>query len=482
MEKTKILFASSEAAPFAKTGGLADVASSLPNALNKSGVDTRLVLPKYKCIPMEYTAAMQYVGFIYVDLGWRHQFCGIFRLVLGGRTAYFIDNEYYFKRDGLYGYPDEAERFTFFCKALLQMLPLVDFKPDVIHCNDWQTGIVSLLLKAGFMRDYFNYGVKTVFTIHNLRYQGIFPKQVLHDLIGLSWEYFQKDGVEFYDQVNFMKAGLVYSDIITTVSKSYAEEIKQDFFGEHLNDLLNKRSDSLYGILNGIDPEENDPSKDKRLFAAFDSENPDGKLANKTGLQNQLGLDKNAEIPLIGIISRLADQKGFDLIAQIFGDLISENLQLVVLGVGERKYEEMFRAAAAANPGKVSANIRYDDTLAQRIYAGSDMFLMPSLFEPCGLCQLFSLSYGSVPIVRETGGLKDTIKAWNEFTGEGNGFSFTNYNAHDMLYTIRRALDFYRQKDVWPNIVKNCMKQDFSWNKSAVEYMELYCKLVGRVC
>jgi starch synthase len=482
MEKTKILFASSEAAPFAKTGGLADVANSLPNALGKLNADIRLVLPKYKCIPMEYTEAMRYIGYIYVDLGWRHQFCGVFSLTLGDRIVYFIDNEYYFKRDCIYGYPDEAERFTFYCKALLQMLPLVDFKPDVIHCNDWQTGLVSLLLKAGFMKGFLNDGAKTIFTIHNLRYQGIFPKEVLQELIGLGWEYFTRDGVEFYDQVNFMKAGLFYSDIITTVSRTYAEEIKQDFYGENLNELLKRRSGSLYGILNGIDPEENDPSRDKRLFAAFDPINLEGKLTNKTGLQNQLGLDQNADTPLIGIISRLVDQKGFDLIAHVLDELLSENLQLVVLGTGERRYEEMFRAAAARNPGRVSANIRFDDTLAQRIYAGSDMFLMPSLFEPCGLGQLFSLRYGSVPIVRETGGLCDTIKAWNEFTGEGNGFTFANYNAHDMLYTIRRALGFYRQKEVWTSIVRNCMRQDFSWDRSAAEYMELYCRLLGRTC
>lgn len=478
METTKILFASSEAAPFAKTGGLADVASSLPAALGKLGADIRLVIPKYKCIPIEYTDAMEYIGYTYVDLGWRHQFCGIFRLILGNLTVYFIDNEYYFKRDSLYSHTDEAERFIFFCKALLQMLPVIDFKPDIIHCNDWQTGIVSLLLKSGFMKDYLGNRVKTLFTIHNLKYQGVFPKEVLHDLIGLGWEYFNKDSIEFYDQVNFMKAGLQYSDIITTVSRAYAEEIKHDFFGENLNDILTRRSDSLYGILNGIDPEDNDPANDKRLFVPFDSENLSGKLINKTSLQSQLGLAQNTHTPLIGIVSRLVDQKGFDLITHVLDELLLEDIQLVILGTGERRYEEMFRYTAARFPGKVSANIRYDDTLAQRIYAGSDMFLMPSLFEPCGLGQLFALRYGSVPIVRETGGLSDTIKPYNEKTGEGNGFTFANYNSHDMLFTIRRALSLYRQKDVWSVIIRSCMKQDFSWDSSAVQYMELYDKLL----
>lgn len=474
MEKTKILFASAEAAPFAKTGGLADVAGSLPAALDRLGADVRLVLPKYKYIPMEYTEAMRYLGYTYVDLGWRHQFCGIFSLTLGDRVVYFIDNEYYFKRDNLYGYPDEAERYTFFCKALLQMLPLTGFRPDVIHCNDWQTGIVSLLLDSGFMGGYLGPDVQCVFTIHNLRYQGVFPKQVLSEIIGLGWEYFHRDGVEFFDRINFMKAGIVYSDIITTVSRSYAEEIKQAYYGEQLNELLTRRSGSLYGILNGIDPIENDPSNDRRLFAPYDAENPEGKLINKTGLQRQLGLPQNADTPLIGVISRLVDQKGFDLIAHILDELLWEDVQLVVLGTGERRYEEMFLHAAARYPGKVSANIRFDETLAQRIYAGSDMFLMPSLFEPCGLGQLIALRYGSVPVVRETGGLRDTVRAWDEFYHTGNGFTFANYNSHDMLYTLRRALGFYKNKDVWAGIVKNCMKEDFSWNRSAMDYMELY--------
>lgn len=474
MEKTKILFASAEASPFAKTGGLADVAGSLPAALGRLGADVRLVLPKYMDIPLEYTEAMEYLGYIYVDLGWRHQFCGIFSLVVGERIAYFIDNEYYFKRDNLYGYPDEAERYTFFCKALLQMLPLTGFQPDVIHCNDWHTGIVSLLLNSGFMREYLGKDVKSVFTIHNLRYQGVFPKQVFSELIGLNWGYFHRDGVEFYDGINFMKAGIVYSDTITTVSRSYAEEIKQPYYGEQLNELLERRSENLYGILNGIDPAENDPSNDRRLFAPYDAENPEGKLVNKACLQKQLRLPQNAGVPLIGVISRLVDQKGFDLIAHVLDELLSEDIQLVVLGTGERRYEEMFRHAAARYPGKVSANIRFDGTLAQRIYAGSDMFLMPSLFEPCGLGQLLALRYGSVPVVRETGGLRDTVRTWNEFDKTGNGFTFANYNAHDMLYTIKRALGFYRKKAVWAEIVRSCMKEDFSWNRSAMEYMELY--------
>lgn len=479
MQNLSILFTSSEAAPFVKTGGLADVAGSLPIALKKLGHDIRLVIPKYKGIPQEYVNNMQNLGYIYVDLGWRHQYCGVLKLVHNDLTVYFLDNEYYFNRDNLYGYDDEAERYAFFCKAILQMLPLIGFKPDIIHCNDWQTGMVSLLLKALYHQlDHYK-DIKTLHTIHNLKYQGVFPKAVLSDLLGIGWEYFHPEGVEFYGNINFMKAGIVYSDMISTVSKTYAEEIKQDFYGENLNNLLMGRSDSLFGIVNGIDFEENDPATDKRLFANYDAQHPEGKYVNKRELQRSLGLPQRDDVPVIGIISRLVDQKGFDLIACVFEELLFENLQLVVLGTGEQRYENFFRNASARYPDKVSANIKYDATLAQRIYAGSDMFLMPSLFEPCGIGQLLSLRYGSVPIVRETGGLNDTIKSFNEFTCEGNGFSFSNYNAHDMLYTVRRALDIYSMREKWVNLVKDCMQQDFSWSKSAMEYSELYYRIIG---
>lgn len=478
MENMRILFASSEAVPFAKTGGLADVAGSLPKAVKKLGHDIRLIIPKYKCIPEIYIKNADYVGYTYVDMGWRHQYCGILKTVVNGLIVYLLDNEFYFYRDGLYGYPDECEQFTFFNKALLQALPIIGFKPDIIHCNDWQTGIVSLLLNAHYRHLNFFSSIKTLYTIHNLKYQGIFPKEVLNELLGVGWEYFKPDGIEFFDCVNFMKAGLVYSDAISSVSRTYVEEIKYDFFGENLNQLIRKRSDSLYGIVNGIDFEENNPATDKRLYANYDSENLAGKKKNKEELQRELGLPQKKNVPVIGIISRLVDQKGFDLIACVLEELLKEDLQIVVLGTGDYRYEEMFKSIAHRYSKKVSANIRYDGTLAQRIYAGSDMFLMPSLFEPCGLGQLFSLRYGSVPIVRETGGLNDTIKSYNEETGDGNGFSFKNYNAHDMLYTIRRALKFYKNVDIWNKIVKRCMQQDFSWDKSACEYVDVYDKLI----
>ncbi|MDD3438552.1 MAG: glycogen synthase GlgA [Clostridiaceae bacterium] len=478
MDSINVLFAASEAVPFAKTGGLADVAGTLPRELVKLGADVRLIIPKYKSIPRNFVEAMEYIGYVYVDLAWRHQYCAVLKLEYQGVITYFIDNEYYFNRDCLYGHFDEAEQFAFFSRAVLKVLPLIDFKPDIIHCNDWQTGVVSAFLKAGFGHIGFLKDIKTVYTIHNLKYQGMFPKEVLGDILGLSWDYFNPEGLELHDCVNYMKAGIAYSDIVTTVSKTYAEEIKTDFFGENLNGILTKRSESIFGILNGIDYLENDPETDTRIYKSFNAEDLEGKYENKKMLQESLGLPQREEVPVIGVVSRLVGQKGFDLIAHVLDEMLKMDIQLVVLGTGDSNYENMFRNAAERYPGKVSANIKYDGVLAQRIYAGSDMFLMPSLYEPCGLSQIFSLRYGTVPIVRETGGLKDTVMPYNEFTGEGTGFSFANYNAHEMQDTVKRAISFYKNKDIWEKIVKSGMKQDFSWSKSAKEYMELYEKMV----
>ena len=478
MDSINVLFAASEAVPFAKTGGLADVAGTLPRELVKLGADVRLIIPKYKSIPRNFVEAMEYIGYVYVDLAWRHQYCAVLKLEYQGVITYFIDNEYYFNRDCLYGHFDEAEQFAFFSRAVLKVLPLIDFKPDIIHCNDWQTGVVSAFLKAGFGHIGFLKDIKTVYTIHNLKYQGMFPKEVLGDILGLSWDYFNPEGLELHDCVNYMKAGIAYSDIVTTVSKTYAEEIKTDFFGENLNGILTKRSESIFGILNGIDYLENDPETDTRIYKSFNAEDLEGKYENKKMLQESLGLPQREEVPVIGVVSRLVGQKGFDLIAHVLDEMLQMDIQLVVLGTGDSNYENMFRNAAERYPGKVSANIKYDGVLAQRIYAGSDMFLMPSLYEPCGLSQIFSLRYGTVPIVRETGGLKDTVMPYNEFTGEGTGFSFANYNAHEMQDTVKRAISFYKNKDIWEKIVKSGMKQDFSWSKSAKEYMELYEKMV----
>lgn len=477
MKKRTILFASSEVEPFAKTGGLADVSSSLPKALARLGHNMVVVMPKYKNISPEYLEKSEFMGNIYVSILWKKEFCGIHRLLKDGVTYYFLDNEYYFKRDGLYGYPDEAERFSFFCKAVIEILPFLDLKPHIIHCNDWQTGPLSLLLRANYQHLDFYKGIRTVFTIHNLKYQGVFPKETLDGVLGLSWDYFNSEGIEFFGQVNFLKAGLVYSNIITTVSKTYAEEIKTDFYGENLNSVLNRRSSDLYGILNGIDMEENNPSTDTKIFHNYSSQNLDGKLNNKHMLQKTCGLQERNDIPLIGMITRLVDQKGMDILDYVMDEMLSMDLQFIVLGAGEKKYEDMLRYYKSKYPWKISVNLKYDPWLAQRIYAGSDMFLMPSLFEPCGLSQMFSLRYGTIPIVRETGGLKDTITPYNEITGQGNGFTFSRYNAHDMLFAIKQAVHFYYHQATWKHLVQNGMTLDFSWDKSAKEYENLYGKL-----
>ncbi|HEX2926040.1 MAG TPA: glycogen synthase GlgA [Ruminiclostridium sp.] len=481
MNNINILFASSEVIPFAKTGGLGDVAGSLPKALAKLGADIRVVMPKYGIIPEQYKSQMEYLGYIYADVSWRHQYCGIFRLVYEGITYYFLDNEYYFNRSELYGAYDEAEQFTFFSKALLEILPSIGFKPDIIHCNDWQTGVVGLLLEAAYENNPFYKNIKTVFTIHNLKYQGIFPKEVLPELLGLDWKYFTPEGLEFHGNINFLKAGLVYSDSISTVSPTYSNEIKNDFYGEGLNNVLISRSSDLYGILNGIDYEKNNPQNDSRLYAPYSADSISPKYENKRMLQQDLGLPVRSEVPVIGIISRLTPQKGFDLIERVLDEILQMDIQLVVLGKGDEHYRYVFEDAAFRHRDKVSANITFSDTLAQRIYAASDMFLMPSLFEPCGLGQIFSFRYGAVPIVRETGGLNDTVLSYNESTGEGNGFTFANYNAHDMLSTLSRAVDYYyNKKDIWNLLVQRGMRTDFSWDKSAHEYMNMYNKTLHK--
>lgn len=483
MNNIRVWFASSEVAPFAKTGGLADVAGSLPKALKKLGADIRVVMPKYRQIPKEYTEKMTFLGYTMVDLTWRKQYCGVYSLEHDGVTCYFLDNEYYFYRDWYYGMYDDGERFAFFSKAILEVLPLIGFKPHIIHLNDWQTGLVSVLLDAHY-RDYRENGffkkIHTVFTIHNLKYQGIFPKQMMDEVIGLDWKYFNPDGVEFYDDINYLKAGLAYSTVLTTVSRTYAEEIKTDFYGENLQGLIRRRASDLYGIVNGIDYESNNPETDERIYRKYSVHDLEGKYENKRRLQQDTGLEVRPDTPLVAIISRLTQQKGFDLIEYMMPELMDLDIQLIILGTGEQRYENHFRWAQSRYPGRVSANICYDPVLAQRIYAGSDMFLMPSLFEPCGLSQLFSMRYGTVPIVRETGGLKDTVVPYNKYTGEGTGFTFANYNAHEMKDAVVRAIETYRDREKWRKLVISCMSQDFSWERSAREYMQLYNMILDR--
>ncbi len=476
---SKILMCASEVAPFAKSGGLGDVLGALPQALAKSGHDVRVVLPKYGCVPQEYQEQMEFLFFIYIPLGWRRKYCGVFRLIRDGVTYYFVDNEYYFGDPYLYKWND-LERFAFYDKACLEILRGLEFKPDIIHCHDWQAGMIPVLLNAYYIRDEFYQGIKTVFTIHNLRYQGVYSMDVVADFFSLDNSFFTADKLEFHGCANLLKGGIVYSDYVTTVSPTYAGEIQTPEGGERLNGLLAARGQSLFGIINGIDTQVYNPKADAYIFENFDLRNlVNKKKENKIRLQEQLGLPVDGEKAMIGIVSRLVDQKGFDLIAEAMEELMELDIQLVVLGTGDEKYEELFRHNAWAHPEKVSANITFSNELAHKIYAGCDLFLMPSMFEPCGLSQMIAMAYGTIPIVRETGGLKDSVVPFNEFTGEGTGFSFGDYSAKEMMQVVRLALRFFGEKETWVPLMKRAMKEDFSWTNSAEQYSKMYAQLLG---
>lgn len=477
----KILYVSSEAAPFSKTGGLGDVAGSLPAALCKKGVDARVMVPLYRCIAQEYKDKMTYINHIYIDMGWRKQYCGVFELKHEGCTYYFVDNEFYFNGDKPYDYIHlDCEKFIFFSKAVLSLLPTLDFRPDVINCNDWQTGAVPVFLDT-FLDNPFYQGIKTVMSIHNLKYQGRWNLEKIKDFMGISDYYFTDDKLEYYKDANLLKGGLVYADKISTVSQSYAEEIQTGWYGEGLDGLVSARKNDLVGIVNGISYTEWDPAKDKMIFENYTKTNfVSKKKTNKTELQKMLNLPVDENIFTVGIVSRLTDQKGFDLVATALEELCAGGMQIIILGTGDEKYENLFRHYAWKYPDKVSANIYFSNEMSHKIYAGCDAFLMPSAFEPCGLSQLISMRYGTLPVVRETGGLKDTVVPYNEFTNEGTGFSFANYNSHEMLHVLKYAMQvFYDDKKSWNNIIRNAMKSDYSWDISADKYIEMYSSLCG---
>lgn len=478
-----ILFVASEGVPFIKTGGLADVVGSLPKCIDKRYFDVRVVLPKYTCIKNEWKEKMEYVTHFYMDFHWKNEYVGVLYAEVDGVKYYFIDNEMFF--GGFSPYGDnvlyEIEKFAFFSKAALSILPLINFRPDVIHCHDWQTGLIPVYLKERFQGNEFFRGIKSVMTIHNLKFQGKWSVQDVKDITGLPDFYFTSDKLEAFKDANLLKGGLVYADAITTVSSTYAEEIKTEFYGEHLDGLLRAREHDLRGIVNGIDYEDFNPATDKHIVNNYDAVNfRKEKAKNKKALQEELGLEVDEKKMMIGIVSRLTDQKGFDLIAYIMDELCQDAVQIVVLGTGEERYENMFRHFDWKYNEKVSANIFYSEALSHKIYAASDAFLMPSLFEPCGLSQLMALRYGTLPIVRETGGLKDTVEPYNEYESKGTGFSFLNYNAHEMLRTIRYAEKiYYDKKREWNKLVDRAMAADFSWKVSADRYQELYDWLIG---
>lgn len=473
-----ILIVASEAHPFIKTGGLGDVIGALPVALNDLGADVRVVIPNYRDIKKEIKENLKYIDNFTVNVGWRNQYCGILEYEHEGVKFYLLDNEYYFNRDGLYGYYDDGEKFAFFDRAVLEFVKHIDWVPDILHCNDWQTGMVPVLLKLEYSKEEKFKNMKTMFSIHNLFFKGMFDPKVLPELFGYDYESFNNGSLEHYGAVSFLKGGINYADKVTTVSKSYAEEIKTPEYGERLEGLLRYRSSALEGIVNGIDYKEYNPEEDKYIYSTYSINDLENKKINKEELQKELGLTVNKDVPMIGLVSRLTHQKGCDLIINILEELLKEDIQVVVLGTGDYMYEESFKIFQGRHPNKISANIKFSNELAHKIYAASDMFLMPSLFEPCGLGQLIALRYGSIPIVRETGGLKDTVTPYNEYDETGNGFGFKNYRFEELLNITKYAIRIYGNKDKWNNIVRQAMSADNSWEKSAKEYIEIYNQLI----
>lgn len=473
----KILFVASEAAPFIKTGGLGDVMGALPKTLAAKGYDARVIIPLYGNIKSSDKEKFDFIRWITVPVGWRDAYCGIFAYEYEGVKFYFLDNEYYFKRGGLYGYYDDAERFAFFDRAVMMAIKAVDFKPDIIHCNDWQTGMVPVLYKLEYSKDPFYYDIKTVFSIHNLLFQGTFDKEILPELFGYDMEPYLNKSLELYGGVSFMKGGINYADKISTVSDTYVEEIKTPRYGEKLDGLLKAREHDLWGVLNGIDYNVYNPETDPDIYKNYDLETVEDKVYNKLQFQAEMALPQKKDVPIVAIISRLTPQKGMDLIANIADKLLQHNIQLVILGTGDRGYEDHFKNLEYRYRDKVRSCIMFSDALAHKIYAAADIFVMPSLFEPCGLGQLIALRYGTIPVVRETGGLKDTVQPYNQFTGEGNGFSFANYNAWELYLTIEHALSCYCDKSVWDGLVRYAMQSDNSWENAADKYILLYNSL-----
>lgn len=453
----KVLFATGEAWPFIKTGGLGDVAYSLPKALKEKGIDARVILPKYGQIPEKYRFAMKHLGHKKIWVSHYDAYVGIESYELEGVTYYFVDNMQYFNRAKVYGEGDDCERFTFFCKAIVETFDLTGFAPDIIHCNDWHTALVPIYLQERGMSN-----IKTVFTIHNLRFQGFFPNWEIEETLEIDRnKYYQEDGLKYHDMISFMKGAVVYSDYVTTVSKSYADEIKTYEYGEGIDGLFRKFDYKLSGVVNGIDGS---------VFKVSDKT----KKELKAKLQKELGLDIDPDVPLVAIITRLDRQKGLDLITEAFDRMMGLGIQFVMLGSGEPHYENFFRWKESQYPGKVSSYIGFNQPLSIDVYGGADIFLMPSLFEPCGLSQMIAMRYGTIPVVRETGGLKDTVTPYNEYTGKGDGFGFQDPNADTMYKVLEYAISIYKDKKQWNKIVENAKARNNSWDLSADKYIDIY--------
>ncbi len=472
----KVLFISSEAVPFAKTGGLGDVIGSLPAELKRQGVETGIIMPLYKSIKKKYGDSLIFHKAYSVPLSWRQCHCGLFSMEHDGITYYFLDNEHYFNRDGYYGHYDDGERFAFFGKAVLETIKYIDFKPDILHLNDWQSALVPVFLKTFYRQNHLFKKLRTVFTIHNIEYQGVYGKEILEDVLGLDED--QSSLLLMNGDVNYMKGAIVACDKLMTVSPSYAEEITYPFFAHGLHSIIEENKYKLSGIINGIDYKLYNPYRDKTIYVKYSRNSPDKKKMNKQPLREELGLDIDTDAPIMAMIGRMVEHKGLPLVTNVFDEIMKYPLQLVLLGTGDNRYERFFLEKAYQYKGKVSAIMEFSAELANKIYAAADIFLMPSISEPCGLSQMIALRYGTVPIVRATGGLKDSILPYNTETGKGNGIRFDTVNAHDMLDAIHRTLELYQKTDHWQKLMSNAFKSDCSWKQSALKYIELYKTLI----
>ena len=480
-KKMQIVFASAECAPFVKTGGLGDVAGSLPAALVRAGAEVIVMVPKYATIKDEYKSQMKHFSDFYVSLGWRSEYCGLEKLEHDGVTYMFIDNERYFARDYPYGFFDDGERFAFFSKAItesLQHLP-EGFECDILHCNDWQTALAPVFLREFYQGLPLYDRVKTVFSIHNVAFQGQFSDTVMEDILGVAHipaaaSQLRCDACS----INYMLGALRYADAITTVSPTYAEELKMPFYGEGLDEIFRERAWKLHGILNGIDTQEYDPKTDSGIAANFSAEDPAGKAACKAALQRELGLVEDPTRPLCVMVSRLTKQKGLDLLQYALSKLLDRTVQVAVLGTGDSQYEDSMRYFDWKYKGHMVSRIDFDSALSHRMYAGADIFLMPSQFEPCGLSQMIAMRYGALPVVRETGGLKDSVVPFNKFTGEGTGFSFTNFNGDEFANAVLDACEvFWTDRGAWEGLMRNAMEADFGWRRAANQYLDAYHEL-----
>ena len=475
----KLFFAASEVAPFIKTGGLADVAGSLPNALAKLGHDVRVILPLYSAIPAMWRRQMTFLKSFHFPLSWRNAYCGLFSLAYRGLTYYFIDNEYYFQREGLYGQFDDGERFAYFSRAVVEVPIQLGWSPDIIHCNDWQTSLVPVYLLEARHREPLLMHTKSVFTIHNIEYQGQFDRNILGDVLGLDESYFREDMLSYYGDVNLVKGAIYAADYITTVSPTYAKELQYAFYAHGLEGVIADNYHKFTGILNGIDMEHNNPATDPFLPAPYSAAAPSGKAACKAALQEKLGLNVDPDVPIIACISRLVAHKGYELVTAAFPKILEHYVQFVVLGTGDWGIESFFRMAAQEYPGRVSANLMYSAELASQLYAGADLLLMPSISEPCGLSQMIAMRYGTVPIVRLTGGLKDSVPSYNPTTGTGLGFTFGSITPGDLLGAIDRGLEAYEtNRPNWTALMTRGMTTDFSWDQSAAAYEKVYQKVM----